>query len=64
MKGRKKVSDYFTDRKYSLKEKENAWILLSGDDIVWIVGERPDDRYKITEESSDVFVVEMVNNAI
>lgn len=64
MKGRKKVSDYFTDRKYSLKEKENAWILLSGDDIVWIVGERSDDRYKITEESSDVFVVEMVNNAI
>ncbi|SFL40178.1 tRNA(Ile)-lysidine synthase [Porphyromonadaceae bacterium KH3CP3RA] len=62
MKGRKKVSDYFTDRKYNLKEKENAWILLSGDEIVWIVGERPDERYKVTEESRDVFIAEMINN--
>ncbi len=62
MKGRKKVSDYFTDRKYNLKEKENAWILLSGDEIVWIVGERPDDRYKVTEESSNIFVMEVIDN--
>jgi tRNA(Ile)-lysidine synthase len=64
MKGKKKVSDYFTDRKYSLKEKEDAWILLSGDEIVWIAGERTDDRFKITEKSVDVFIVEMVNNLI
>jgi tRNA(Ile)-lysidine synthase len=62
MKGRKKVSDYFTGRKYSLKEKEDAWILLSGDEIVWIVGERTDDRFKITEKSVDVFIVEAVDN--
>lgn len=62
MKGRKKVSDYFTDRKYNLKEKENAWLLLSRDDIVWIVGERPDDRYKITEGSTDVFIIEVIDN--
>ena len=62
MKGRKKVSDYFTDRKYNLKEKENAWLLFSGDEIVWIVGERSDDRYKITEGSVDVFIAEVMNN--
>ncbi|WP_298651995.1 tRNA lysidine(34) synthetase TilS [uncultured Proteiniphilum sp.] len=62
MKGRKKVSDYFTDRKYSLKAKEDAWILLSGDEIVWIVGERTDDRFKITAESIDVFIVEVIAN--
>lgn len=62
MKGRKKVSDYFTDRKYNLKEKENAWLLFSGDEIVWIVGERSDDRYKITEGSADVFIAEVMNN--
>jgi tRNA(Ile)-lysidine synthase len=62
MKGRKKVSDYFTGRKYSLKEKEKAWILLSGDEIVWIVGERTDDRFKITEKSVEVFIIEMTNN--
>ena len=62
MKGRKKVSDYFTDRKYSLKQKEEAWILLSGDDIVWIVGERPDERFKVTEKSRKVFVAEVADN--
>ena len=62
MKGRKKVSDYFTDRKYSLKEKENAWILLSDGEIVWIVGKRPDDRCKVTEKTTDVFIVEVIDN--
>ena len=62
MKGRKKVSDYFTDRKYSLKQKEEAWILLSGSDIVWIVGERTDDRFKVTEKSRDIFIVEIKDN--
>ncbi len=62
MKGKKKVSDYFIDRKYNLKEKENAWLLLSGDEIVWIVGERPDNRYKITDGSRDVFIAEVMNN--
>lgn len=58
MKGRKKVSDYFTDRKFSLKDKENAWVLLSGDDIVWIVGERSDDRFKVTDSTTGVFIAE------
>lgn len=62
MKGTKKISDYFTDRKYSLKEKENAWLLLSGDRIVWIVGERPDERFKVTEESKEVFMMEVITS--
>lgn len=62
MKGRKKVSDYFTDQKFNLKEKEEAWILLSGDEIVWIVGERSDDRFKLTEKSRDVFIIEITDD--
>lgn len=62
MKGRKKVSDYFTGQKFNLKEKEEAWILLSGDDIVWIVGERSDERYKVTEESRDILIIETIKN--
>lgn len=61
MKGRKKVSDYFTDRKYNLKEKEEAWLLLSGNDIVWITGERSDDRYRLSDESEEVLIVEIMN---
>jgi tRNA(Ile)-lysidine synthase len=58
MKGRKKLSDYFTDRKFSLKDKEDVWLLLSGDDIVWIVGERSDDRFRVTDKTEILFIVE------
>lgn len=64
MKGKKKLSDYFTDRKYNLKEKKEAWLLLSGDGIVWIVGERTDDRFKVTEKSKRILIVEIIDNGI
>jgi tRNA(Ile)-lysidine synthase len=48
MTGLKKLSDFFVDEKYSIPEKENAWILFSGSQPVWIVGKRLDDRCKIT----------------
>lgn len=60
MKGKKKLSDYFTDRKFNLTEKENVWVLTSGNDIVWIVGERTDDRFKITKRTDNVVVIELL----
>jgi len=51
MKGKKNLSDYMTDKKYTLSEKERMTVLCSGEDIVWLVGERPDNRYRITEKS-------------
>lgn len=45
MKGKKKLSKYFKDEKYSLLEKENQWLLCSEDDIVWIIGKRLDNRF-------------------
>lgn len=48
MTGLKKLSDFFIDEKYSIPEKENAWILASGNQLVWLVGKRLDDRFKIT----------------
>lgn len=62
MKGRKKLSDFFTDRKFSLADKENAWVLSSGENIVWIVGERPDERFKVTESTENVMVVEFIKD--
>jgi tRNA(Ile)-lysidine synthase len=58
MEGRKKLSDYFTGRKFSLKDKDKVWVLLSGDEIVWIVGERTDNRYRVTDKSATLFEVE------
>lgn len=61
MKGRKKLSDYFTDHKFTLKDKAEAWILTSGEDIVWLVGERNDDRFKITDRTKKIVAIEKVN---
>jgi len=48
MNQKKKLSDYFIDNKYSGFDKENIFILESEGKIVWIIGERIDDRFKIT----------------
>jgi len=60
MSGRKKLSDFFTDLKLSLPDKENAWLLCNSNDIVWIAGYRIDNRYRITGKTKRVFVAELV----
>lgn len=57
MKGKKLVSNYLTDRKYSLWQKEQQYVLCCNNDIVWLVGERIDQRYCITEETKKALVV-------
>ena len=60
MKGRKKVSDYLTDRKFSILHKERQWVLCCGDDIIWLVGERADNRFRINEKTRKVLVVSTI----
>lgn len=57
MKGFKKVRDYLRDRKYSIFEKENVYVVTSGQDIVWIVGERTDNRFRVDDSTSQVIVL-------
>lgn len=47
-KNRKKLSDFFTDQKFSAKQKKDCMLLVSEDKIAWVIGYRPDDRFKIT----------------
>ncbi|MEM6722091.1 MAG: tRNA lysidine(34) synthetase TilS [Bacteroidota bacterium] len=54
MKGKKKLSKYFKDEKYSLIDKENQWLLCSEENIVWIIGKRSDNRYKITQPTNTI----------
>lgn len=54
MNGSKKVSDFFTDQKYSLTDKENAWLLCSDNKIVWIIGKRADNRFRITDKTTEI----------
>lgn len=54
MKGKKKLSKYFKDEKYSLIDKENQWLLCSQEQIVWVIGKRSDNRYKITQPTNTI----------
>ena len=54
MKGKKKLSKYFKDEKYSLIDKENQWLLCSENDIVWIIGKRSDNRYKLIKPTKTI----------
>ena len=59
MKGKKKVSKYLKDEKLTPIEKENAWVLTSENKIVWVVGRRADDRFKVTGQTNQIFKVEL-----
>jgi len=59
MNKKKKLSDYFVDSKYSLIKKERALILESAGEIVWIIGERLDERFRITESTSKILLIRL-----
>lgn len=61
MNGMKKLSDFFTDEKFSLPQKENTWLLTSGDRIMWIIGHRIDNRFKLTGATRKVIQVTLLN---
>ena len=58
MKGKKKLTKFFKDEKLSLLSKNSVWVLESGDEIVWVIGLRPDDRYKVTSATNKVLKIQ------
>ena len=57
----KKLSDYFTDHKYSRIRKDATWLLCSASgDILWIVGERADNRFRLTSQTRRAVVVTLL----
>lgn len=52
--GKKKLSKYFKDEKFSLLDKENTAVLFCGEKLIWLVGHRIDDRYKVTKKTKTV----------
>jgi tRNA(Ile)-lysidine synthase len=60
MKKKKKVSKFMTDLKLSRIEKENQWVIESNKKIIWIVGQRMDERFKVTEQTKSVVVFKLI----
>ena len=61
MKGKKKLSDFIIDQKVPFSLKEDIKVLLnSNNDIIWVVGYRMDNRFKITSSTTEIITIEIL----
>lgn len=63
MKGSKKLSDFFKDMKLNTLQKEAQWILCQGEQIIWVVGLRADERYKVDDMTKEIIKITFYPNA-
>ena len=59
MQGKKKVSKYFKDEKFSLIDKENTWLLCSNNEIIWIINHRADQRFLANNNTQQILKIEL-----
>lgn len=57
MTGKKRLSDFFIDNKYTISDKESQWLLLHGEDIIWVIGKRIDNRFRVTKDTKELLIV-------
>ena len=58
MKTKKKVSDFFTDLKVNVLEKRKICMLCAQDQIIWIVGYRADERFRVDADTEYYYKIE------
>ncbi len=61
MQGTMKISDFLTNQKISFLERSKVLVLCSKNDIIWVIGRRINDKYKVTEETKRFLKVELIN---
>lgn len=57
LNGKKKISKFFKDEKLSITAKENIWLLLSNNQIIWVIGHRLDERFKVTKTTNKILKI-------
>ena len=62
MKKKKKLSRFFIDQKFSKTEKEKTWLIEMDKKIIWVVGKRIDERFKVTEKTRSVLKISYLPN--
>jgi len=61
MKGKKKISKFFKDERLSLVAKEKIWLLCSNSEIIWVLGYRADERFRVTSKTTDILKITLKN---
>jgi tRNA(Ile)-lysidine synthase len=63
MQRRKKLSDFLIDLKVPILLKQKVWVVTSENEIVWVIGYRLDDRFKITQGTKEVYELKLTSKA-
>lgn len=61
MKGSKKLKDFFIDEKIPKEERDKIPLILDGEEIIWVVGLRISENYKVSSSTENVLVLEYIN---
>lgn len=59
MKGKKKISDFMIDSKFSDEQKNQTFVIASDNEIVWLVGYRISEKFKITPGTKRIYKIEI-----
>jgi tRNA(Ile)-lysidine synthase len=59
MEGKKKLSKFFKDEKYSLFDKINTWLLCSNNEIVWVINKRQDNRFVANNSTKNILKIKI-----
>ena len=62
MKNKKKLSDFFIDKKLSILEKKKIYVIISNKEIACIIGHRIDERFKVNKETKEIFEIKYIPN--